>query len=120
VNTTLEVPSVLSGVGEVIVAGAPVTVCDNTADVLPELLLSPPYTAVMLRTPNASPAVVKVAIPDAFRAPEPRVVEPSLKTTVPEALLSAEVTAAVNVTEVPSVEGFIEEVKMVVEARVDA
>jgi hypothetical protein len=43
-----------------------------------------------------------------------------MNVTVPVALLSAEVTAAVNVTELPTTDGLLEEVTTVEVARVEA
>jgi hypothetical protein len=57
--------------------------------------------------------VVKVATPLAT-VPEPSVVEPSRNVTVPEAVSGARV--AVNVTDAPNVEGFSDDVRVVVVA----
>jgi hypothetical protein len=83
---------------------AAVTLTDATVDVLPLLLLSPPYTAVTVWTPNARDAVVSVATPP-LTTPVPSVDEASIKVTVPLALTVPEVgtTVAVNVTLLPTV-----------------
>jgi hypothetical protein len=61
-----------------------------------------------------------VATPEALSTPVPNTVDPSWNVTVPVALLSADVTAAVNVTELPGADGLLEEVTTVEVAKVDA
>ena len=83
-----------------------VMVCDRTLDVLPEKLLSPPYTAVMECTEPATESVLveNVATPGfaPFRFPVPSVTAPSLNVTVPVGgPPAAGVTVAVKVTEFP-------------------
>lgn len=97
VNVT-DVPNV-EGFGDAltdVVLLALVTTCDNAADVLEESLASPPYTAVIECVPPVSAEVLNVACP-LPNVPVPRVVEPSLKVTVPVAVLG--VTVAVNMTD---------------------
>ena len=55
-----------------------------------------------------------MATPEPFRVPVPNVVPPSIKVTVPVGVLPVPVTVAVNVTDWPAVEGFREEVRVVV------
>jgi hypothetical protein len=66
--------------------------------------------------PSASTDVAKVATPELFNVPVPRVVEPSMNMTepveVPEPGVFAE-TVAVNVTDWPNLEGLCEEVTAV-------
>ena len=78
--------------------------------VLVRKLPSPPYTAVIEWLPTLSEDVEKVATPPE-REPVPRVVVPSLKVTVPVAVLG--VTVAVKVTESPKFDGFWEEATVV-------
>ena len=108
-NVVLVPPKVLPGAGVFSVAPVCTTVCDNAGDVLARLLLSPPYTAVMLFDPAVRAEVVSIAIPEAFSAAEPSTVEPSLNVAVPVALLSCEFTVAVNVTAVAYCEEFPED-----------
>jgi len=57
-----------------------------------------------------SALVENVATPEAFNAPVPRTVAPSLKVTVPVGVPGAvDVTVAVNVTDWPAVDGFSED-----------
>jgi hypothetical protein len=86
------------------------TVWVIAVEVLGATVLSPPYTAVMRCLPRLRAAVLKVAVPE-VSDPVPRVVVPSLKVTVPVA--EEGVTAAVKVTDWPSVDGFWEEVRTV-------
>jgi hypothetical protein len=91
---------------------AGISVADNTCttvtvtigDVLPALLLSPPYTAVTECAPRASDDVEKVATPLPFSVPVPRAVAPSITVTVPVGtpLPGFSVTVAVKVTLVPT------------------
>jgi len=67
--------------------------------------------------PTASVPVTNVAWPEAFRVPVPRVLEPSLKVTVPvgvPAPLVFACTVAVKVTGCPDTDGLIEETTPVV------
>lgn len=73
----------------------------------PVKFVSPPYTAVMVWLPAVSVDVVKVAVP-LLTVPVPRMVAPSLKVTVP-------VAPAVNVTEVPKVDGVPDVVMLTVD-----
>ena len=84
------------------------TVCVSTAEVLPEKLALPPYTAVMECDPTARVEVANVAFPPAS-VPVPKVFTPFLKVTVPVGVPPVDVTVAVNVTLAPNVEGFSDE-----------
>ena len=75
---------------------------------LPEKLLSPPYTAVIEWLPAASALVLNVACP-LLNVPVPSVVAPSLNVTVPVGVPPLLDTVAVNVTEVPNALGFCDE-----------
>ena len=92
------------------------TTCDNTVGVLPENCEFPPYDAVMEWVPAVKEAVIYVACPLAFNVPVPSVVVPSLKVTVPVGVPVPELgaTVAVKVTDCPTVEGFTDEVTVVV------
>ena len=75
---------------------------------------------VNVEVPTASEVVVNFATPP-VNVPVPSVVDPSLKVTIPEGDGSpklestvAEVTVAVNVTACPNVDGFWEDVSVVV------
>src|SRR5436309_10147064 len=88
------------------------TVCVNLGDVLPLKLASPPYDALIEWEPTASVLVTNVAWPEPSRVPVPRVLEPSLKVTVPVGVPAAglfAVTVAVKVTGCPDTDGLIEE-----------
>ena len=87
----------LAELASVVVVPAWFTVWLTALLVLPVKLLSPPYTAVMLWLPPVRAAVLNVAVVPLI-VPEPSVVVPSLKVTVPVAPL---VTVAVKVTEPP-------------------
>lgn len=63
--------------------------------------------------PDGRADVAKVAIPP-LRAAVPSVVEPFLNVIVPVGVPLAAVTVAVKVTDCPTVEGFVEEAKVVV------
>src|SRR5713226_4414492 len=68
-------------------------------------------------TERAVADVEKVAFPVAFRVPVPSAVDPSLKVTVPVAVLPPAVlgeTVAVKVTDWPNTEGLAPEVTVVV------
>ena len=84
---------------------ARVTVTVTAGDVLPALLLSPPYTAVIECCPIVSVEVVYVATPAAFSVPVPSVFDPSMNVTLPVGVIPpvGGVTVAVNVTLVPTV-----------------
>ena len=69
--------------------------------------MSPPYAAVTECDPVASVERLNVALPPLI-VPVPKVVLPSLNVTVPVA--AEGVTVAVNVTELPYVDGFRDEV----------
>ena len=62
--------------------------------------------------PNASVEVLNVALP-LLSVPEPSVVVPSLKVTVPVGVPPVEVTVAVKVTAAPKVDGFSEDFRVV-------
>ena len=76
-----------TGLGEAVMvmakSAAGFTICVNAGDVLPLKLPSPPYSVVIGCDPTESEEVVNIARPDAFRAPVPSVVVPSLKVIVP-------------------------------------
>lgn len=69
-------------------------------DVLLALLVSPPYTAVMLWLPTANALVAKLAVVPAM-VPEPRTVVPSLNVTEPVGVMPPE-SVAVKVMLVPT------------------
>jgi len=64
--------------------------------------------------PHESVDVVKVAWPVALRLPEPRVLAPSMNVMAPAGVPAVDVTVAVNFTDCPYIEGFSEEVTVVV------
>jgi hypothetical protein len=67
--------------------------------------------------PTDNPVVETVATPELFKVPVPMVAEPFLNVTVPVAVApEAGVTFAVKLTDFPSVEGFSDEVSVVVVA----
>jgi hypothetical protein len=84
---------------------ATLTVTVTAFEVLPALLLSPPYTAVIECCPTASVEVVNVATPEPFSVPVPSIVAPSMNVTLPVGVVPpvGGVTVAVNVTLVPAV-----------------
>src|SRR6266516_3616707 len=93
------------------------TVCVSLEEVLPLKFASPPYDALIEWEPTASVLVTNVAWPEPFRVPVPRVLEPSLKVTVPvgvPAPLVLAFTVAVKVTGCPDTDGLIEETTPVV------
>jgi hypothetical protein len=92
------------------------TICVKMADVLAAKLLFPTYDAVIECDPAVSELVMNVACALPFRAPLPIWVVPSKKFTVPEGVPPELVTAAVNVTDWPTVEGLAEDVTVVVVA----
>jgi hypothetical protein len=78
--------------------------------------VSPPYAAVIACEATTNVEVLNVAEPP-LRAPEPRVVAPSLKVTVPVGVPlpgAAGATVAVKVTPCPNAEGFPDEITAVV------
>jgi hypothetical protein len=80
-------------------------------DVLASHPALPVKTAVMECVPAASDDVEKVALPVVVltATPEARVVVPSLKAMVPWGTPLVEVTVAVNVTDAPEFDGFVED-----------
>src|SRR5947208_12873893 len=93
------------------------TVCVSLGGVLPLKFASPPYDAVAGWEPTASVLVTNVAWPEPSRVPVPRMLEASLKVTVPVAVPAPglfAVTVAVKVTACPDTEGWAEEVTNVV------
>ncbi len=92
------------------------TVCVKTADVLAASFVSPPYTAV-IEWRRSQMAIAKVATPEPFSVPVPRVVAPSLNVTVPVGVPTpgaTTLTVAVNVTDWPKSDGLTLEIKAVV------
>ncbi len=88
------------------------TVCVSLEEVLPLKFASPPYDALIEWEPTASVLVTNVAWPEPFRVPVPRVLEPSLKVTVPVGVPAPgllAVTVAVKVTDCPDTDGLAEE-----------
>ena len=61
--------------------------------------------------------VTKFATPEALSVPAPKLVVPSMNTTVPVGVPPAPVTVAVKVTAPPAIEGFCEEVSVLVVAK---
>ena len=93
------------------------TVCVSLEEVLPLKFASPPYDALIEWEPTASVLVTNVAWPEPFRVPVPRVLEPSLKVTVPVGVPAPglfAVTVAVKVTDCPDTDGLAEELTSVV------
>src|SRR5206468_3645459 len=93
------------------------TVCVSLEEVLPLKFASPPYDALIEWEPTASVLVTNVAWPEPFRVPVPRVLEPSLKVTVPVGVPAPRllaVTVAVKVTGCPDTDGLVEEATPVV------
>ncbi len=95
------------------------TVCASVDDVDPLWLVSPAYVATMLRLPTGSAAVEHWAVrmlpaPVRATAVQPPTATPlSVNATVPVGVVP--VTVAVNVTDVPTVDGFAELASPVVE-----
>src|SRR5207249_10022063 len=88
------------------------TVCVSLEEVLPLKLASPPYDALIEWEPTASVLVTNVAWPEPFRVPVPRVLEPSMKVTVPVGVPAAgpfAVIVAAKVTGCPVIGGVTEE-----------
>ena len=93
------------------------TVCRKPAEVLVAKLVSPPYTALMVRLPATTAGVASVAVPEPLTVPVPSVVAPSLNVTVPVGVPApgaVTTTDAVKVTVCPKVEGFSDELVIVV------
>jgi len=92
------------------------TVSLSTAEVLAAFLASPPYDAVIECCPSAKLEVAKIATPEVFNVPVPRVVVvPFLKVTVPVGDVEPDgVTVAVKVTNEPKIAGFGLAVRLVV------
>ena len=90
------------------------TVSVSALETLAVSLTSPPYAAVMEWVPTVSVAVVSDALPPA-RDVLPRELPPSKKVTVPVGVpVPVGVTAAVNVTATVNVDGFNDDVSVVV------
>ena len=91
------------------------TDCNTGEETLAAKILVPAYSAVMLWTPADNAVVAKVACPEPFNTPDPKVIAPSLNVTVPVGVPDPAdgVTVAVNVTVWPQIEGFSEEVSVV-------
>jgi hypothetical protein len=87
------------------------TVCVSTEEVLVLSFASPPYAAVIEFEPTAKVEMLNVAFP-LLTFPVPNVVLPFLNVTVPVAVETERV--AVNVTELPLVDGLAEEVSVTV------
>ena len=78
-------------------------------------LVSPPYTASIECWPVAKVDVARVATPEEFSMPVPRVVAVSLKVMIPVGMLGpVVVTVAVKVTVEPATAGFALEANAVV------
>jgi hypothetical protein len=114
INETLApVVPVAGPVNIVVVAmsAAAFTVCVNAGEVSAAKFASPPYCAVIECDPCTSADVMNVAFPPAPTVPIPREVIPSKNVTVPLIVPAvAEETVAVNVTLVPAVDGFKDDV----------
>src|SRR5271169_5851907 len=87
----------------------------TTVEVLPALLASPPYTAVIECVPSVVRLeVVKVATLAVFSVAVPIVVAPSWKVTVPVGgVAPVGATMAVNVTNELTIAGFAPDVRLV-------
>ena len=84
------------------------------ADVLPLKLAEPWYAAVIECVPAASKETEMEALPlESVALPSVVEVEVSEKTTVPVGVPDFELTAAVKVTACPKIDGFSEEVSVV-------
>ena len=104
--------------GDKVTAGLPVplfTTCDNTAEVLPRKVASPPYTAVIECVATVNVLVENFATPP-LSATDDNVVAPSLNVTVPVGVpgVATPVTVAVKVTDCPAVDGLRDEARAVV------
>jgi hypothetical protein len=73
----------------------------------------PAYVTVIRSVPTGREVVVKLAFPP-DNVPVPNTVVPSVKVTVPVGMVVGEVTVAVSFTDCPDVEGFREDVRVVV------
>ena len=91
------------------------TDCNTGEETLAAKIPVPAYCAVMLWPPADNAVVAKVACPEPFNIPDPKVIAPSLNVTVPVGMPDPAdgVTVAVNVTVWPQIEGFSEEVSVV-------
>jgi hypothetical protein len=69
--------------------------------------------------PADSAVVVKLAMPELFKVPMPRLMAPSLKTTIPVGMPPLPLTVAVKVTPLPASAGFCEDVTDVVLGPID-
>ena len=76
----------------------------------------PPKDAVRRCVPAASDEVVNVAVPVPFSVAVPNAAPESLKVTDPEGMLLLAATVAVSVTGFPTIDGFAEDVRVVVVA----
>jgi len=86
----------------------------NAVEVLPALLASPPYTAVIECGPRVRFEVVNVATLEVFSVAVPIAVAPSWKVTVPVgSVVPVVVTVAVNVTNEFTIAGFAPDVRLV-------
>ena len=100
----------------VVMVSARLTACDRVEDVLAVKFESPAYVAVIACAPTASDAAVNVAVP-ALSVAVPSVVAPSLNVTSPVGIPepgAVTATAAVNVTDWPSVDVFRPDAMLVV------
>jgi hypothetical protein len=77
------------------------TVSVTGGEVLPAIVVVPPYVAVRPYTPVLLKLVLRVAVPIASRAAEPRDVMPFKKFTDPVGIPPVEVTFAVSITLMP-------------------
>ena len=78
------------------------------------MFVVPLYVAVMGSAPTGNALGVKLALPPLESVAVPNVVEPEVNVTVPVTLVVGEATVAVNVTRILDVEGFSEELRVVV------
>ena len=94
--------------------GGVFTVCAKAAEVLVPKVESPEYFAVIECEPALRADVVNVALP-ALKVPLPIALAPSRNETVPDGVPGEVLlTVAVNVTDCPVVDGFAEDVTVVV------
>jgi len=102
------------------VVGTGFTTCATWGLVLVAKLVEATYVAVMLCVATVNVVVENVAVctpPTVVRVPDPSVVAPSLKSTVPVGSPAPGLTAAtvaVNVTDCPNTEGLSDEASVVV------
>jgi hypothetical protein len=93
---------------------AMLTVWLTGADVLPRKLAEPRYAAVIECVPPASKETEMEALPfESVELPSVVEVEVSVKIAVPVGVPDFELTAALNVTACPKIDGFSEEVRVV-------